>query len=127
VGSDRRGVPIRDRRGERFAERPLSGGRSQLLVYHFMFGGRLCGWVSVLLGDRGTGSTPPFVHLGEPRRHASWRCRRATASRSCRRFKRRMGWTFSLGVVARRATSTFDFNVSVTEEQQRRGGRRIQL
>src|SRR6267143_7075824 len=52
VGSDREGVSIRDRRGERFAgrsfSRPLAAPRLPLHVR-----ARLQGGVSVLLGDRG--------------------------------------------------------------------------
>src|SRR5439155_820856 len=68
VGSDRQGVSIRDRRGERLAGRPLQRAfAAPRLPLHVR--ARLHGGVSVLLGDRGRVRRlrrPP----GEPRRHA---------------------------------------------------------
>src|SRR5262245_51711933 len=52
VGADRQGVPIRDRRGERLAVRPLPRALAAArLPLHVR--ARLQGGVSVLLGDRG--------------------------------------------------------------------------
>ena len=102
----------------------LFGGRSQLLVYHFMFGPDYkagCPSCSMIAdGFNGFAVAPR-----EPRRRALGRVARA-ACQSCKAYKRRMGWTFpwasSFG-----DDFNFDFNVSITEEQQRDGRRRIQL
>jgi predicted dithiol-disulfide oxidoreductase (DUF899 family) len=95
----------------------LFGGRSQLLVYHFMFGPDYsagCPSCSAI-ADGFDGSV---VHL------ANHDVTLATVSRAplakLQAYKRRMGWTFpwasSLG-----SDFNFDFNVSFTEEQQREG------
>ncbi len=80
--------------------RTSSKGRSQLLVYHFMFGPDYKGRVSVLLGDCGRVQRH-FRPPGEPRRHALRRCR-GRRSRSSQAYKRRMGWTFPWASSARR-------------------------
>ena len=114
MGSDRQGVSIRDRRGERLAGGPLQRAlAAPRLPLHVR--ARLRGGVSVLLGDRGRVRRlrrPP----GEPRRHAFG----GQALAKLQAYKRRMGWTFpwasSLG-----GDFNFDFNVSITEAQQRAG------
>jgi predicted dithiol-disulfide oxidoreductase (DUF899 family) len=100
---------------------PLAGlfrGRSQLLVYHFMFGSDYtagCPSCSAIAD----GFDGIAVHLAN---HdvMLWAVSRAPLAK-LQAYKRRMGWVFpwasSLG-----SDFNFDFNVSVTEEQQRSGG-----
>jgi len=113
VGASKRG-------SERVSKTSLADlfrGRSQLLVYHFMFGPdykagcRSCSAIA-------DGFNGFAVHLAN---HdvMLWAVSRAPLAQ-LQEFKRRMGWTF------RWASSSggdfnFDFNVSVTEEQQRDG------
>ena len=95
----------------------LFRGRSQLLVYHFMFGpDYAAGCPSCsMIADGFDGFA---VHL------ASHDVTLMAVSRAplakLQAYKRRMGWTFpwasSLG-----DAFNFDFNVSITEEQQRAG------
>jgi predicted dithiol-disulfide oxidoreductase (DUF899 family) len=96
----------------------LFKGRSQLLVYHFMFGPDYkagCPSCSAI-ADGFDGSV---VHLAN---HDVTLCAVSQAPvAKLHAFKRRMGWSFpwaySLG-----GDFNFDFNVSITEEQQRKGG-----
>jgi predicted dithiol-disulfide oxidoreductase (DUF899 family) len=95
----------------------LFRGRSQLLVYHFMFGPDYtagCPACSAI-ADGFDGSV---VHLANHDVTLSAVSRAPLAKLQA--YKRRMGWTFpwasSLG-----GDFNFDFNVSVTEEQQRDG------
>src|SRR5262249_54520058 len=96
----------------------LFGGRSQLLVYHFMF------WPDYKAGCpscsiMADGFNGFAVHLMN---HdvAFWAVSRGPLAK-LQEYKRRMGWTFpwasSFG-----DDFNFDFNVSITEEQQRQGG-----
>ncbi|MDW0201165.1 MAG: thioredoxin family protein [Nitrososphaeraceae archaeon] len=96
----------------------LFGGRSQLLVYHFMFGPDYtagCPACSAI-ADAFDGLV---VHL------ANHDVTLSAVSRApltkLQAYKRRMGWTFpwasSLG-----SDFNFDFNVWFSEEQQREGG-----
>ncbi|HET8728797.1 MAG TPA: DUF899 domain-containing protein [Alphaproteobacteria bacterium] len=92
----------------------LFRGRSQLLVYHFMFGPDYaagCPSCSAIAD----GFDGFVVHL-ENHDVAVWAVSRAPLAK-LQAFKRRMGWTFpwasSLG-----SDFNFDFNVSFTEEQQ---------
>ena len=96
----------------------LFRGRSQLLVYHFMFGPDYtagCPSCSAIAD----GFNGFAVHLAN---HdvMLWAVSRAPLAK-LQAYKRRMGWTFpwasSLG-----SDFNFDFNVSFTEEQQREGG-----
>ena len=96
----------------------LFGGRSQLLVYHFMFGPDYkagCPSCS-MIADGFNGFA---VHLMN---HdvALWAVSRGPLAK-LQEYKRRMGWTFpwasSFG-----DDFNFDFNVSITEEQQSKGG-----
>jgi predicted dithiol-disulfide oxidoreductase (DUF899 family) len=95
----------------------LFGGRSQLLVYHFMFGPEYTAGCPVCssIADGFSGSV---VHL-ENHDVAMTAVSRAPIAQ-IQAFKRRMGWSFpwasSYGT-----EFNFDFNVSVTEEQQRSG------
>jgi len=93
----------------------LFRGRSQLLVYHFMFGPDYaagCPSCSAIAD----GFNGFAVHLAN---HdvMLWAVSRAPLAK-LQAYKRRMGWTFpwasSLG-----GDFNFDFDVSVTEEQQR--------
>ncbi|MFL5088922.1 MAG: DUF899 domain-containing protein [Xanthobacteraceae bacterium] len=95
----------------------LFRGRSQLLVYHFMFGPDYkagCPSCSAIAD----GFNGIVVHLAN---HdvMLWAVSRAPLAK-LQAYKRRMGWTFpwasSLG-----GDFNFDFNVSFTEEQQRKG------
>jgi predicted dithiol-disulfide oxidoreductase (DUF899 family) len=95
----------------------LFKGRSQLLVYHFMFGpDYTAGCPSCsMIADGFNGFA---VHLAQ---HDVTLCAVSRAPLAkLQAYKRRMGWTFpwasSLG-----GDFNFDFNVSYTEEQQRNG------
>jgi predicted dithiol-disulfide oxidoreductase (DUF899 family) len=95
----------------------LFGGRSQLLVYHFMFGPNYtagCPSCSAI-ADGFDGSV---VHLANHDVTLSAVSRAPLAKLQA--YKQRMGWSFpwasSLG-----GDFNFDFNVSLTEEQQRAG------
>src|SRR5436309_2237647 len=95
----------------------LFRGRSQLLVYHFMFGPDYtagCPSCSAI-ADGFNGSV---VHLANHDVTLSAVSRAPIAK--LQSFKRRMGWTFpwasSFG-----GDFNFDFNVSHTEEQEREG------
>ena len=101
----------------------LFRGRSQLLVYHFMFGPDYtagCPACSAI-ADGFDGSV---VHLANHDVTLSAVSRAPLAKLQA--YKRRMGWTFpwasSLG-----SDFNFDFNVSVHRGATARGGRRIQL
>jgi predicted dithiol-disulfide oxidoreductase (DUF899 family) len=95
----------------------LFRGRSQLLVYHFMFGPDYTGGCPSCssIADGFNGSV---VHL------ANHDVTLATVSRAplakLQAYQQRMGWSFpwasSLG-----GEFNFDFNVSLTERQQREG------
>src|SRR5829696_6337874 len=95
----------------------LFAGRSQLLVYHFMFGPDYtagCAACSAI-ADGFDGSV---VHLAN---HdvMLWAVSRAPLEK-LQAYKRRMGWSFpwasSFG-----SDFNYDFNTSVTEEQQQSG------
>src|SRR5437867_3997814 len=95
----------------------LFRGRSQLLVYHFMFGADYtagCPSCSAIAD----GFDGFVVHLANHDVTLSAVSRAPLAKLQA--FKRRMGWTFpwasSLG-----GDFNFDFSVSVTEQQQREG------
>ena len=96
----------------------LFSGRSQLIVYHFMFGpDYAAGCPSCSsIADGFNGFQAHLAHHDV----MLWAVSRAPLAK-LQAYKRRMGWTFpwasSLG-----ADFNFDFNVSITEEQQRRGG-----
>ncbi len=95
----------------------LFKGRSQLLIYHFMFGPDYkagCPSCSAI-ADGFNGIT---IHLAN---HdvMFWAVSRAPL-KQLQEYKRRMGWTFpwasSFG-----SDFNYDFNVSFTKEQQRKG------
>jgi predicted dithiol-disulfide oxidoreductase (DUF899 family) len=95
----------------------LFDGRSQLLMYHFMFGPEYkagCPSCSAI-ADGVNGSV---VHLEN--HDVSFTAVSLAPIGAIEAYKRRMGWTFpwasSFG-----SDFNFDFNVSFTEEQQRQG------
>jgi predicted dithiol-disulfide oxidoreductase (DUF899 family) len=95
----------------------LFKGRSQLLVYHFMFGPDYtagCPSCSAIAD----GFNGFAVHLAN---HdvMLWAVSRAPLSK-LQAYKRRMGWTFPWAS-ALGSDFNFDFNASLTEEQQRNG------
>ncbi|HKR19306.1 MAG TPA: DUF899 domain-containing protein [Stellaceae bacterium] len=95
----------------------LFRGRSQLLVYHFMFGPDWkagCPSCS-MIADGFNGFE---AHLAN---HdvMLWAVSRAPVAK-LQAYKRRMGWTFPWAS-ARDSDFNFDFNVAITEEQQRQG------
>jgi predicted dithiol-disulfide oxidoreductase (DUF899 family) len=96
----------------------LFAGRSQLLIYHFMFGPDYkagCPSCS-MIADGFNGFA---VHLAN---HdvMLWAVSRAPLGK-LREYKRRMGWTFPWAS-SHGGDFNFDFNVALTEEQQRAGG-----
>jgi predicted dithiol-disulfide oxidoreductase (DUF899 family) len=96
----------------------LFRGRSQLLMYHLMFGPDYTGACPVCstIADGFSGSV---VHV-ENHDVAMMAVSRAPID-AIQAYKRRMGWSFpwasSFG-----SDFNFDFGVSITEEQQRAGG-----
>jgi len=96
----------------------LFRGRSQLLVYHFMFGPDYkagCPSCSSIAD----GFDGFAVHLTN---HdvMLWGVSRAPLAK-LQTYKRRLGWRFPWAS-SRDGDFNFDFNVSITEEQQREGG-----
>jgi len=95
----------------------LFRGRSQLLVYHFMFGPDYkagCPSCSALAD----GFNGLAVHLAN---HdvMLWAVSRAPLAK-LQAYRRRMGWTFPWAS-SHGGDFNFDFNVAFTEEQQRNG------
>lgn len=96
----------------------LFGGRSQLLVYHFMFGPDYAAGCpscsSIADGFNGVA-----VHL-ENHDVAFWAVSRAPLAK-LQAYKQRMGWTFPW---ASSSGSDFnaDFNIAFTEDQQHKDG-----
>jgi predicted dithiol-disulfide oxidoreductase (DUF899 family) len=96
----------------------LFQGRSQLLVYHFMFGPDYkAGCISC--SSIADGFNGIAVHLTN---HdvMLWAASRAPLPK-LQAFKQRMGWTFPWAS-SQGGDFNYDFNVSITEEQQRNGG-----
>ncbi len=96
----------------------LFRGRSQLLIYHFMFGPDYTAGCpscsSIADGFNGF-----VIHLAN---HDVALCAVSRAPLAkLQAFKRRMGWTFPWAS-ALSADFNYDFNVAITEEQQRTGG-----
>jgi predicted dithiol-disulfide oxidoreductase (DUF899 family) len=93
----------------------LFGGRSQLLMYHFMFGPEYTAGCPVCstIADGFNGFA---VHL-ENHDVAMWAISRA-ALEKLQAYKRRMGWSFPWAS-SFDSDFNFDFNVSFREEQQR--------
>jgi predicted dithiol-disulfide oxidoreductase (DUF899 family) len=97
----------------------LFRGRSQLVMYHFMFGPDFKAGCPVCstIADGFSGSV---VHL-ENHDVAMMAVSRAPLE-AIQAYKRRMGWSFPWAS-SFDSDFNFDFNVSITEEQQREGGR----
>jgi predicted dithiol-disulfide oxidoreductase (DUF899 family) len=93
----------------------LFRGRSQLLMYHFMFGPEYTGGCPVC-STIADGFNGFVVHLEN--HDVGMMAVSQAPLETLQAYKRRMGWTFpwasSLG-----SDFNFDFNVSFTEEQQR--------
>ena len=122
VGEGREGVPLRHRRRQCLAGGVVPG-RSQFLVYHFMFGPEYtagCPSCSAIAD----GFNGFAVHLAN---HdvMLWAVSRAPLAK-LQAFKRRMGWTFPVGVLARRRLQ-LRFQRLVHRGAAARGQRRIQL
>jgi predicted dithiol-disulfide oxidoreductase (DUF899 family) len=95
----------------------LFGGRSQLLIYHFMFGPEYtagCPACSAIAD----GFDGFAVHL-ENHDVAMMAVSRAPVA-AIQAYKRRMGWSFPWASSAG-SEFNYDFNASYTEEQQRSG------
>src|SRR5258707_14261924 len=95
----------------------LFRGRSQLLVYHFMFGPDYtagCPSCSTLAD----GFDGFAVHLAN--HDVTLSAVSLAPLAKLQAYKRRMGWTFPWAS-SRGGDFNFDFNVSFTEEQQREG------
>jgi predicted dithiol-disulfide oxidoreductase (DUF899 family) len=95
----------------------LFRGRSQLLVYHFMFGPDYkagCATCSTIAD----GFDGFVVHLANHDVTLSAVSRAPLAKLQA--YQRRMGWTFPWAS-SHGSDFNFDFNVSFTEEQQRKG------
>lgn len=95
----------------------LFHGRSQLLVYHFMFGPRYTAGCPVCsaIADSIDGI---IVHLNN--RDVTMLCVSRAPLENIQAYKRRMGWAFPW-VSSHGSEFNFDFGVSFTEEQLRKG------
>jgi predicted dithiol-disulfide oxidoreductase (DUF899 family) len=96
----------------------LFRGRSQLLIYHYMFGPDYtagCATCSTIAD----GFNGFAIHLAHHDVLLSAVSRAPLAKITA--YKRRLGWTFPWAS-SQGGEFNFDFNVSFTEEQQRRGG-----
>jgi predicted dithiol-disulfide oxidoreductase (DUF899 family) len=120
VGPDREGIPVRDRRGERFAGGPLPRALA-LLVYHFMFGPEYtagCPNCSAI-ADGFDGS---LIHLANHlANHDVTLCAlsRAPLAR-LQAHKRRMGWSFPWASSVD-SDFNYDFQATHTEEEWQSG------
>jgi len=96
----------------------LFAGRSQLLIYHFMFGPDYkagCPSCS-MIADGFNGFADHLANHDV----MLWAVSRAPLAK-LQAYKQRMGWTFPWAS-SHGGDFNFDFNVSLTEEQQRAGG-----
>jgi predicted dithiol-disulfide oxidoreductase (DUF899 family) len=95
----------------------LFRGRSQLLVYHFMFGPKYTGGCPACsaIADGFNGFSTHLEHHDVAMIAVS----RAPIA-ALQAYKRRMGWIFTWAS-SLDSDFNFDFNVSITEEQQREG------
>jgi predicted dithiol-disulfide oxidoreductase (DUF899 family) len=95
----------------------LFRGRSQLIVYHFMFGPEYTGGCPACSANA-DGFNGFAVHL-EHHDVAMIAVSRAPIA-ALQDYKRRMGWTFTWAS-SLNSDFNYDFNTSFTEEQQRSG------
>ena len=95
----------------------LFGGRSQLLMYHFMFGPEYTAGCPVC-STIADGFNGFIVHL-ENHGVAMWAVSQAPLEK-LQAYKQRMGWSFPWAS-SHGSDFNFDFNVSTTQEQQREG------
>ena len=95
----------------------LFRGRSQLLVYHFMFGPDFTGGClsCSAIADGFNGFATHLAHHDV----MLWAVSRAQLEK-LQAYKQRMGWSFPWAS-SNDSDFNFDFNVSLTEEQQRSG------
>jgi predicted dithiol-disulfide oxidoreductase (DUF899 family) len=96
----------------------LFRGRSQLLIYHFMFGpDYTAGCPSCSsIADGFNGSVVHLAHHDV----MFWAVSRAPLAK-LQAYKRRLNWTFPWASSVN-TDFNFDFNVQITEKQQREGG-----
>jgi predicted dithiol-disulfide oxidoreductase (DUF899 family) len=95
----------------------LFRGRSQLIIYHFMFGPDYsagCPSCSAI-ADSFNGSVPHLIHHDV----MFWAVSRARLEKLLA-YRKRMGWSFPWASSGN-GDFNFDFNASFTEEQQREG------
>jgi predicted dithiol-disulfide oxidoreductase (DUF899 family) len=95
----------------------LFDGRSQLLVYHFMFGPAYTAGCPTCSAGADT-FDGAVVHLAQ--RDVTFLCASRAPLEKLAAYKRRMGWSFPW-VSSLDSDFNFDFGVSVTPEQQREG------
>jgi predicted dithiol-disulfide oxidoreductase (DUF899 family) len=95
----------------------LFDGRSQLLVYHFMFGPAYTAGCPTCSAAADT-FDGAVVHLNN--RDVTFLCASRAPLAKLKEYQRRMGWTFPW-VSTLGSDFNFDFGVSFTEEQQRSG------
>jgi predicted dithiol-disulfide oxidoreductase (DUF899 family) len=96
----------------------LFDGRSQLLVYHFMFGPSYTAGCPTCSSGADT-FDGAVVHLNA--RDVTFLCASRAPLEKLSAYKRRMGWSFPW-VSSAPSDFNFDFGVSFTERQQREGG-----
>jgi predicted dithiol-disulfide oxidoreductase (DUF899 family) len=96
----------------------LFDGRSQLLVYHFMFGPEYTAGcpTCTVIADSFDGF---IMHLNQ--HDVTMLCVSLAPLEKLQAYKRRMGWSFPW-VSSAGSDFNYDFGVSFTEEQQRSGG-----
>jgi predicted dithiol-disulfide oxidoreductase (DUF899 family) len=97
--------------------RDLFGGRSQLLVYHFMFGP---GWTGgcpscSAIADGFNGSVAHLEH-----HDVAFAAVSRAGVDELEAYKRRLGWTFTWAS-SLDSDFNYDFTTSITEDQQRAG------
>jgi predicted dithiol-disulfide oxidoreductase (DUF899 family) len=91
----------------------LFDGRSQLLIYHFMFGPEYTAGCPVCSSGADT-FDGAVSHLNA--RDVTFLCASRAPLERLQAYKRRMGWAFPW-VSSLRSDFNFDFDVSATEEQ----------
>ncbi len=95
----------------------LFSGKSQLIVYHFMFGpswGEGCAHCSFWADHYDSAS----IHLGQ--RDTAFAVISRAPLKEIEPFKKRMGWKFKW-VSSNKTDFNFDFNVSFTPQQRKQG------